>query len=124
MAVMAPEKSYVELQNKVKHLLANALKRKAITIEELAAILFIFQRTETTMELEAFIEIFDEAFPILKQFEREKRQEVRTSLEEKVKPYVSQLIKKDPLRATMLAKDALNPLMTFEELKKKYPEIG
>lgn len=124
MTVLAPEKSYIELRNKVKLLLADALKRKVIGIEELAAILFIFQRAESTYELEAFLEIFNEAFPILKQFEHERRKEVRSNLEEKIKPFVSKLIKKDPLRAALIAKDALHPEMTWEELKKKYPEIN
>ena len=106
MPALAFEKSYVELQNKVKNLLARALQTHTISIEELMAILTIFEKTETHAELEAFIEIFAEAFPILQQFEQEKRESSKSDLETKMKNVVSVMIKKDPLKATQIAKAA------------------
>ena len=123
MPALAFEKSYVELQNKVKNLLARALQTHTISIEELMAILTIFEKTETHAELEAFIEIFAEAFPILQQFEQEKRESSKSDLETKMKNVVSVMIKKDPLKATQIAKAALKPGMTWEALKEEFPEI-
>ncbi len=123
MAVAALEKSYVELQNRVKNLLARALQSHVISIEELMAMLTIFKETETHAELEAFIEIFAEAFPILQQFEQQKRESSKTDLESKVKKVVGVMIKKDPLKATRIAKAALKPGMTWEALTEEFPEI-
>jgi hypothetical protein len=123
MPVATLEKSYVELQNKVKFLLADALKRRLISIEELQAILIIFSRTETTYELEAFLEIFADSFPVLKQFEHEKRKTAKGKIEDRAREVVQKMIKKDPMKAAEIAKAALKPGVTWEELTARFPEL-
>lgn len=124
MAAAIEEQSYVELRNKVKHVMARALQAHVITIEEVAAMLFIFEKAETFTELEAFIEIFSEAFPILQKFGEEKQAQAKGALEEIVKKVVGKLVKKDPLKATQIAKAALKPGITWEELVKEFPELN
>lgn len=120
---LAPEKSYVELRNKVKTHLAKALKTGVLSIEELRAILFIFEKTETHAELEAFLEIFSESFPVLQEFEIGKRREAKTDLESKVKNLVYKIVLKNPLKAGEIAKATLKSGMTWAELIRMYPEL-
>lgn len=118
------DRAYVELRERVKKQLAYALKTGHLELEELAAILFVLDKAEGQEELALFVEIFSEAFPVLKQIEVENRSAVRGDFEKQVKEIVSKLIKKDPLLATEIAKEALKPGMDLETLKKKYPQIG
>lgn len=118
------EQSYVELRNKVKGIMARALQAHVITIEEVMAMLFIFEKAETFMQLEAFIEIFSDAFPVLQKFGEQKKEYAKNALEEIVKKVVGKLVQKDPLKATQIAKAALKPGVTWEDLVKEFPELG
>ena len=69
------------------------------------------------------MEIFNDAFPALKQIDFENRSVARGDFEKQIKEIVSKMIKKDPLLATEIAKEALKPGMDFEKLKQKYPQI-
>ena len=117
MATKITDKTYLAIQDKVKNMLITALKIKAISSEELMAVLFILGQTSTTLELETFLDIFKDSFPVLGQYSEEKREVAKVDLEERVKVAVSKLVHKDPLKATEIAKAALKSGVTWEELK-------
>ncbi|HRY91133.1 MAG TPA: hypothetical protein P5229_02205 [Candidatus Gracilibacteria bacterium] len=114
---------FLELQNKVKMILARGYQLKTINPENLLASLYILGQAKNRFELENFIELFSAAFPFLKEIREEKVAEARENLEEKVKLVLSSLVKKDPLLATKIAKAALEPGMTWEKLCRAFPEI-
>lgn len=117
------EQSYLELQSRIKLLLARALEVRKITIEELLAILFILGQTTTTFELEAFVEIFADVFPVLKTVQLEKSEKEKINVQDRVKTVISKMVLSDPLRAAQLAKDALQKDISWEKLTAKYPEL-
>ena len=123
MAQKIKDKAYLETQDKVKAMLIKALKIKAITTEELMAVLYILGQTDTALELETFIDIFSGSFPVLSQYSDEKRSFAKDELVAKVKDIVSKLVHEDPLKATEIAKAALEPGATWEKLKEQFPEI-
>ncbi len=88
------------------------------------AILFILGQTTTTEELEMFVEIFAESFPILKSIHLQSHESGKRNIEVAVKKAVSKILMTDPIRATQLAKEALNKNANWEELVRKYPELG
>lgn len=114
---------YLGIQSKIKTLLSESFKIKAISIEDMLAILFILGQTENAYELEAFIDIFSNSFPVLKDYQIEKKSKSKTELETIIKDIVSDMISTDPLKATEIAKIALKPNISMEEIVKQYPEI-
>ena len=123
METKITDKAYLVMQEEIKSTLAQAFKIKAIGMEDLLAILFILGQTDNSLELETFVDIFSDSFPVLKDYEVGKRSETKSGLEEKVRQIVSKMVSKDPLKATEIAKAALKPGMTWENLKKEFPEI-
>jgi hypothetical protein len=116
--------TYEELQENVKGQLIQDLNLHKISVEELMAILYILGQTSTVYELEAFVDIFSDTFPTLKSISLDREETAKTDTEAKVKKVVSKLVQKDPMRATQLAKEALQSGASWDELLKKYPELG
>lgn len=116
--------SYVELQNALKVFLANELERKRITVPEIMAILLIFGQTSTAEEIDGFVEIFKDTFPVLGDFGSQRSEGQKLEVKDKVKETVIKMIVSDPMRAGQLAKDALNSGISWEELVAKYPELN
>jgi len=123
METKITDKAYLAMQEEIKSALVNAFKIKAIGVEDLLAILFILGQTDNAPELEAFVDIFSDSFPVLKDYEVGKRSEAKTGLEERVRKIVSKMVAQDPLKATEIAKAALQQGMTWDELMKEFPEI-
>jgi hypothetical protein len=117
-------KSYQDLQLKIKLQLARGLELKKIKIEELMAILFILGQTNTTDELEMFVEIFSDSFPILKTIHLQTHEHTKRNIEVSVKKTISKILLVDPIRATQLAKEALQKNVNWDDLVKKYPELN
>lgn len=123
METKITDKAYTAMQEEIKSTLVNAFKIKAIGVEDLLAILFILGQTDNSLELEAFVDIFSDSFPVLKDYEVGKRSETKTNMEERVRQIVSKMVALDPLKATEIAKAALKQGMTWDELTKEFPEI-
>ena len=114
---------FQSLQNKVKMILARGVQLKTIDMENLLATLYILGQANSYPELEAFIELFSEHFSFLKEIGEKKMEAARESLEDKVKNVLSAIVKKDPFKATQIAKAALESGMTWEKLLAEFPEI-
>src|SRR5258708_1573183 len=106
MANTATVISYEELQQKIKLHLSQAVEMNKISNENLLAVLFLLGQTTNVLELETFVEIFADAFPVLKTVEMEKRSKAKINIEEKVKKVVSKLVFTNPKRATEITKAA------------------
>ena len=117
------QQTYNQLQQKIKLLLARELEFRRITVQEVMAILLLFGQTKTMEEIEVFIEIFQDTFPVLKTISIEKTEQKKISVEDKVKITAQKMIKKDPMRAAQLIRDSLEKNMTWEQLAEKYPEL-
>ncbi len=116
--------SYVELQNNLKQFLAKELEARHITVEQIMAILLIFGQTSTVDEIDIFLEIFGETFPVLRDFDLQRREGKKIAVKDQVKDTVITMIATDPMRAAQLAKDATNNDISWEELLAKYPELN
>ncbi len=123
METKITDKTYLAMQAEIKSMLVQAFKIKAIGVEDLLAILFILGQTNNSLELETFVDIFSDSFPVLKDYEVSHRGEKKSDLEERVRKIVSKMVAEDPLKATEIAKAALKPGMTWDELIKEFPEI-
>lgn len=124
MPRVATAPTYGELQQKIKLHLARAMELNQLDSEDLLTILFIFGQTSNLLELELFLDIFSDAFPVLKTVEIEKRTRIKVNIEEKVQKVVSKLVFTNPKRAAEIAKAALSKDASWDELVKKYPELG
>ena len=124
MSNVATAVSYKELQNKIKLHLAQAVEMDRISHEDLLGVLFLLGQTSTLLELETFVEIFADAYPVLKTVEIEKRSLAKGNVEEKVRKVVSQLVFTNPKRATEITKAALDKNVSWDELVKNFPELG
>ena len=124
MSNVATAVSYKELQNKIKLHLAQAVEMNRISHEDLLGVLFLLGQTSTLLELETFVEIFADAYPVLKTVEIEKRSLAKGNVEEKVRKVVSQLVFTNPKRATEITKAALDKNVSWDELVKNFPELG
>lgn len=116
--------SYVELQNNLKQFLARELEARHITVEQIMAVLLIFGQTSTVDEIDVFLEIFGETFPVLRDFDLQRREGKKVAVKDQVKDTVITMIATDPMRAAQLAKDATNNDISWEELLAKYPELN
>lgn len=116
--------SYVELQNNLKQFLARELEARHITVEQIMAVLLIFGQTSTVDEIDVFLEIFGETFPVLRDFDLQRREGKKVAVKDQVKDTVITMIATDPMRAAQLAKDATNNDISWEELLAKYPELS
>ncbi len=119
----AKDQAYLAMQNQVKSTLVQAFKIKAIEVDDLLAILFILGQTENSFQLETFIDIFSDSFPVLKDYAVTKKSEVKSDLDERVRKIVSKMVAAEPLKATEIAKAALKPGATWDDLKQQFPEI-
>lgn len=115
---------YSDLQNTIKLALARELEHKHISVEQVMAILFLFGQTTTVEQIEAFLDIFQETFPVLQHVVTQRSEENKVGVEDRVKKAATKMITKDPMRAAQLAKDALERHMTWDALVQKYPELG
>lgn len=120
-STIAPD--FMELQNKVKKILARGYQLKTIDTEHLLASLYILGQAKSKFELEMFIGIFSDAFPFLQEISEEKTEVAQEKMESAIKKILSKIVKKDPLKATEIAKAALEPGMTMEKLVQKFPEL-
>jgi hypothetical protein len=111
------------LQNKVKFILARAIQLKKMQEDQLLACLYILSQAKSQYELEAFINIFEDAFPVLKEISEQKTETDKESLEAKIRAALGKIVKTAPLKATEIAKAAIEPGMTWEKLTARYPEL-
>ena len=124
MAASQTSLTYKDFELKIKLQLARGLEMRKLTMEDLMAILFILGQTQTIEELEMFVEIFADSFPISKSIHLQKHEHTKRNIEEAVKKAISKILMVNPLRATQLAKEALNKGANWDELVKKYPELN
>ena len=111
------------LQNRVKFILARAIQLKKMQEDQLLACLYILSQAKSQYELESFINIFEDAFPVLKEITEGQAETAREDLETKVKNALGKIVKKAPLKATEIAKAAIEPGMTWDKLTARYPEL-
>lgn len=121
---LVPSAPYVELQNQIKLFLAKELESRRTTIEEIMALLLIFSQTSSVEEIDAFIEIFKDTFPMLEEFSSGRTEGQKMEVKDKVKDAVLKMITIDPIRAGQLAKDAIDKNTPWEDLVTKYPELN
>jgi hypothetical protein len=123
MPAVAAEPAFKELEGKIKNELLRGLKMKTVAPEEIMAILFIFSQAETHEELKLFCAIFENTFTVLHHVIEGEQVIVRENIEERVKAAVSRLVHTNPLLATKIAKAAVRPGITWEELVSEFPEL-
>ena len=124
MATVETAIGYKDLEMKIKLQLARALETGKLSMEDLLAILFILGQTNTVEELSMFVEIFADSFPVLHSIHLQSHEHTKRNIEGAVKKAVSKILMTDPIRATQLAKEALNKQANWDELVKKYPELN
>lgn len=117
------QQTYNELQQKIKLLLARELEFRHITVQEVMAVLLLFGQTKTIEEIEAFVEVFQDTFPVLKTLISEEAEAKKVTIQDRVKIAAQKIIKKDPMKAASLIQDALGKNAIWEDLVKKYPEL-
>lgn len=117
------QQTYGELQQKIKLLLARELEFHHIAVQEVMAVLLLFGQTKTVEQIEAFIEVFQDTFPVLKTLISQEAEEKKVTIQDRVKIAAQKIIKKDPMRAASLIQDALEKNAIWEDLVKKYPEL-
>lgn len=123
MPSVAVETAFKELEQKIKNELVRGLKMQAVSPEEILAILFIFAQAETHEELKLFCSIFETAFPVLRRINEGEQVTAKENIEDRVKEVVSKLVFTNPLLATKIAKAAVKPGVTWEELTIEFPEL-
>lgn len=117
------QQTYGELQQKIKLLLARELEFHHITVQEVMAVLLLFGQTKSVEQIEAFVEVFQDTFPVLKTLISQEQEAKKITIQDRVKIAAQKIIKKDPMRAASLIQDALEKNATWEDLVKKYPEL-
>lgn len=117
------ERTFTELEQKIKNELVRGLKLQLISYEEILAILTIFAEAKNHTELQLFCNIFSRNFPILKRIVEEEKNENQENIQFKIKEAVSKLIHTNPLLATKIAKAGLTPNITWDELVIEFPEL-
>ena len=115
---------YVELQNDLKLFLAKELESKRISVEEIMAILLIFGQTSTVEDIDGFVEIFRETFPVLGDFGSTRSEGQKLEVKDQVKETIIRILATDPMRASQLAKDALRNDLSWDQLVEQYPELN
>lgn len=118
---IAPE--HMTLQNKVKTILTRSFQLKKIDEPSLLACLYILSQAQSQYELEAFINLFSDSFPVLKEIGEQQVESAKESLESRVREALSRVVKTAPLKATEIAKASQEPGMTWEKLVARYPEL-
>lgn len=116
-------KEYIALQDEVKQQLADFYEIGKIKLEELMAVLYIFSFTETAEELNAFVHIFADSFPVLKEVQIKHTATEKVNMEHSVLDVVKKVLPKNPALAAKLSKEAAKGGMTMERLTEKYPEV-
>lgn len=116
--------NYIELQNDLKLFLAKELESKRISVEQVMAILLIFGQTSTVEDIDGFVEIFRETFPVLGDFGSTRSEGQKLEVKDQVKETIIKILATDPMRAAELAKDALRSDLSWENLVAQYPELN
>lgn len=114
---------YVALQDEVKQQLADFYEIGKIKLEELMAVLYIFGFTETVEELRAFLIIFADSFPVLKEVQIKQKIADKIVMESSIVDVVKKVLPKNPALAAKLSKEASKSGMTMEKILKIYPEV-
>ena len=111
------------LQEKIKKLLVKNLKMHAISQADAVAFLLVFSQIGDQENLVEYCELFSGTFPFLKEITEESRAIIKTAIEQKIRLALDKIIKKDPVLATKIAKEAILPGITWEELVSRYPDL-
>jgi inorganic pyrophosphatase/exopolyphosphatase len=114
---------YTALQDEVKQQLADFYEMGKIKLEELMAVLYIFSFTETAQELQAFLVIFADSFPVLKEVQIKQKAADKITMEHSVVDVVKKVLPKNPALAAKLSKEASKSGMTMEKILEIYPEV-
>lgn len=115
--------TFQQLTDRVKQELIKGLKLHTIPLEDLMAILFIFSRATNTEELHFFCSIFNDEFPILKGITEEQESKAQLNMEGRIKTAISKLVQKNPMLAAQIAKAAIKPGISWEDLVTQFPEL-
>jgi hypothetical protein len=115
--------AYIALQEEIKNFLARAFEEERLTKEELLAILYLFGFTNTERELEAFLYIFAESFPILKGLTEKKAGAQKVEFDQGMAGLVQKILHDDPLLAAQVGVEVARPGTTLAKLKEQYPAI-
>ncbi len=122
MQTTAAAPAFISLQNQVKNQLADFFDKGKIRLEELMAILYLFSFTETVEELQNFILLFGDSFPVLQDLAVKQEASTKQSLDQSLAVLVQNVLKKDPVLAVKLGKEASQKGVTMEQILEKYPE--
>ena len=114
---------YTVLQDEVKQQLADFYEMGKIKLEELMAVLYIFSFTETVTELQAFLVIFADSFPVLKEVQIKNRADAKVVMETSIVDVVKKVLPKNPALAAKISKEASKSGMTMEKILEIYPEV-
>jgi hypothetical protein len=118
-----PKAGYSPLQEKIKKLLVKNLKMRAMSQADAVAFLLVFSQIGDRENLGEYCELFSGTFPFLKEITEESKAFIKTAIEQKIRLALDKIIKKDPVLATKIAKEAILPGITWEELVSKYPDL-
>jgi hypothetical protein len=112
-----------ELENKIKLLLADTLKKGEMDVKAVVTLCAILGCAENEEELNRLMKIFSADYPILSTFVSAEEETAHEEIEVVVQEYLRELIQTDPLRAVLVGQDAANKKITLAELRTKYPEF-
>ena len=117
------KKSFHDLENAIKDHMLQALKSNVVKEQDLGILGYVFGKAETVEELYALLRVFSESFPFLQDLLSDEKGEQKADLEELLQGFVSEYVKKNPVKAAEIGKELANPDLTLEDLQKKHPEI-
>ena len=123
MPAVTEKPGYLELQEKIKKILVRNLKMRTMSQADAVAFLLIFSQIGDRENLGEYCELFSGTFPFLNEITEESKAFIKTAIEQKIRLALDKIIKKDPVLATKIAKDAFLPGITWEELVSKYPDL-
>jgi len=115
--------AYITLQNQVKNQLADFLERGKMKVEEVMAILYLFSFTQTVEELQAFILLFADSFPVLNNLAVQEEVSRKQAFDQQLAMLVQNVLKKDPQLAAHIGKEVSKKGITMEQILQKYPEV-
>jgi hypothetical protein len=115
--------AYITLQNQVKNQLADFLERGKMKVEEVMAILYLFSFTQTVEELQAFILLFSDSFPVLNNLAVQEEVSRKQAFDQQLAMLVQNVLKKDPQLAAHIGKEVSKKGITMEQILQKYPEV-
>jgi len=115
--------AYITLQNQVKNQLADFLERGKMKVEEVMAILYLFSFTQTVEELQAFILLFADSFPVLNNLAVQEEVSRKQAFDQQLAMLVQNVLKEDPQLAAHIGKEVSKKGITMEQILQKYPEV-